>query len=63
MLNYNEIVASMAILVIESSKIPPLCKLKELTSCEASSFSIDTAYTAVYKAVLQDGATSVSMWM
>ena len=47
----------MLLVCVELGKIPPLCKLKELI-CESSLFSIDTAFTAMYKAVLQDGGTS-----
>ena len=31
--------------------------------CEASLFSIDTAHTAMYKAILQDDSSHFSMWM
>ena len=31
--------------------------------CEASLFSIDTAYTAMYKAILQDDSSHFSIWM
>ena len=46
---------------LELGEIPALfCKLP---ICEASLFSIDTAYTAMYKAVLQDDSPSFSIPM
>ena len=45
----------MLLVCVEFDEIPLLCKLNELNLliCEASSFSIDLANTAMYQAVLQ----------
>ena len=47
----------MLLVCVESGEIPPLGKLKELI-CEATLYSIDTTYTAMYNTVLRDGSTS-----
>ena len=50
----------MLLVCVELGEIPSLCKLP---ICEASLFSIDTAYTAMHKSVLQDGGSSFSIPM
>ena len=67
MLDYNEMCQSQQmqrdiLVCVESGKIPPLCKLKQLI-CEASLLSIDTAHTAKYKAVPQNDCASFSIIM
>ena len=56
----------MLLVCVESGEIPPLCKVKTAKLglfVGPFCFQLIQSYTAVYKAVLQDGGTNFDIWM
>ena len=52
----------MLLVCVHLGELPLLCKPKQANLTQTTSFLINTAYSAMYKAVLQDCSTSVAVY-